>query len=104
MTTQDQQKRRVLVNGLIPYGRIWRVGANESTKFKVSHDILVNGDTLKAGVYALYAFPDKEKWDIVFHSDTSHWGDGRDAYDPSKDALELPVTCTMKMIMSKTLE
>jgi tetratricopeptide (TPR) repeat protein len=87
--SRPAKRGRVLVNGLIPYGRIWRVGANESTKFKVSHDILVNGDTLKAGVYALYAFPDKEKWDIVFHSDTSHWGDGRDAYDPSKDALRV---------------
>lgn len=87
--SRPAKRGRILVNGLIPNGRIWRVGANESTKFKVSHDILVNGNLLKAGVYALYAFPDKENWEIVFHSDTSHWGDGRDAYDPSKDALRV---------------
>lgn len=86
------KRGRELLGGLIPYGRIWRVGANESTKFKVSHDILVNGDSLNAGVYALYAFPDEDQWEVVFHSDTSHWGDGREAYNPAKDALRISST------------
>jgi tetratricopeptide (TPR) repeat protein len=90
------KRGRVLLGGLIPYGRIWRVGANESTKFKVSHDILVNGDSLKAGVYALYAFPEEDEWEVVFHSDTSHWGDGREAYDPNKDALRVSSTAYFK--------
>lgn len=75
---------------IIPYERIWRVGANESTKFYVSDDILVNGNLLKAGTYALYAFPHQDKdWEIVFHRDTSHWGDGRDNYNPEQDALRV---------------
>lgn len=83
------KRGRELLGELIPYGRIWRVGANESTKFTVSGDVLVNGDTLKAGTYALYAFPEKEEWEVVFHADTSHWGDGRTAYDFSKDVLRV---------------
>ena len=43
--------------------------ASKGTNYNASHDILVNGNLLKAGVYALYAFPDKENWEIVFHSD-----------------------------------
>lgn len=80
---------RQLLGELIPYGRIWRVGANESTKLKISHDILVNGEFLKSGVYALYAFPEIDAWEVVFHSDTSHWGDGCTNYNPEDDALRV---------------
>jgi len=83
------KRGRELLGALIPYGRIWRVGANESTNFGISNDVLINGDTLKAGVYALYAFPEKEEWKIVFHKDTSLWGDGRTSYDENLDVLRV---------------
>lgn len=80
---------RKIIGGLVPYGRIWRVGANESTKFRISSDIKVSGMALKKGTYALYAFPNKTEWEIVFHRDTTLWGDGRDKYNPKKDALRI---------------
>ena len=86
------RRGRTLLGEIIPFGRIWRVGANESTKFSVSQTILVNGDTLEAGIYALYAFPEKEEWEVVFHADTSHWGDGRTAYDSTMDVLRVKAT------------
>lgn len=82
---------RKIFGALVPYGRIWRVGANESTKFKVSTDIRVEGNLLAAGEYALYAFPDEASWEIVFHADTSHWGDGRTAYNPEEDVFRIVV-------------
>ena len=87
------KRSRELLGELIPYGEIWRLGANESTNFTVSQDILVNGDSLAAGTYALYALPQKEKFQLIFHADTSLWGDGRESYDPTKDVLrvETPV-------------
>lgn len=77
--------------GLVPYNRIWRVGANESTKVTFNTMVLVKGKTLRPGTYALYAFPNKDVWEIVFHSNTSHWGDGRKQYNPDEDALRISV-------------
>lgn len=77
--------------GLVPYGRIWRVGANESTKITFNTDVRIGGHNLLKGTYALYAFPEEEEWEIVFHKNTTHWGDGRTSYNPQEDAFRLPV-------------
>jgi len=82
---------RKVVGELVPYGRIWRVGANESTKIVFSDEMTVNGQRLAAGAYALYIFPYPESWEVVFHANTSHWGDGRNQYDPAEDALRFRV-------------
>ena len=82
---------RQIFDELVPYGRIWRVGANESTKFTVNSEIEVLGNTLLPGTYALYAFPEENSWEVVFHKNTSHWGDGRTAYDPSEDAFRVKI-------------
>ncbi|WP_027075267.1 DUF2911 domain-containing protein [Maribacter antarcticus] len=79
------------IPGLVPYNRIWRVGANESTKITFDTDVTVIGNPISKGTYALYAFLSKEEWQIVFHKNTTHWGDGRTAYDPSEDALRVTV-------------
>ncbi|MDC6390036.1 DUF2911 domain-containing protein [Maribacter sp. PR1] len=76
---------------LVPYGRIWRVGANESTKITFDSDVKIEGNDLPKGTYALYIFPYENQWEIVFHKNTSHWGDGRDNYNPEEDALKVSV-------------
>ena len=75
--------------GLVPYGRIWRVGANESTKIHVDADMKIMGNTLPKGTYALYAFPGSEYWEIALHTNIGHWGDGRTAYDPAEDLFRI---------------
>lgn len=82
---------RTIMGDLVPYGRIWRVGANESTKFSVDTPVKIKGELLLPGTYALYAFPKKEVWEIAFHGNTGHWGDGRDAYDPKEDIFRIQV-------------
>lgn len=80
---------RQIFGDLVPYGRIWRVGANESTKVTVDTDMKILGNTLPKGTYALYAFPEATSWQIVFHTNTSHWGDGRKNYDASEDLFRI---------------
>ncbi|MGI9552676.1 MAG: DUF2911 domain-containing protein, partial [Aurantibacter sp.] len=80
---------RKIFGDLVPFGRIWRVGANESTKFTVDSDVQIMGNELPKGTYALYAFPEKDEWEIVFHKNTSHWGDGRKAYNSDEDAFRI---------------
>lgn len=82
---------RKIFGGVVPYGRIWRVGANASTKITFESEVSILGAPLKKGTYAIYAFPDKDEWQIVFHTNIGHWGDGRDKYNPNEDALRLKV-------------
>ncbi len=77
--------------GLVPYGRIWRVGANESTKIIVDSDTKVMGHRLPKGTYALYAFPESDVWQVAFHTNTTHWGDGRKNYKPEEDLFRIKV-------------
>ena len=82
---------RKIIGELVPYGRIWRVGANESTKFSTDKTITVKGNILEPGTYALYAFPNEESWEFAFHTNTSHWGDGRTAYNPDEDVFRVNI-------------
>ena len=79
------------IQGLVPYGRIWRLGANASTKLTVSNDMKIKGNVLAKGTYALYAFPNAKNWEIAFHKNLTHWGDGRKAYKPEEDAFRITV-------------
>ena len=82
---------RNIFGDLVPYGRIWRVGANESTKITVDTDMEVMGKMLPKGTYALYAFPESNTWEIAFHNNLSHWGDGRKDYKPEEDLFRISV-------------
>ncbi len=82
---------RQIFGDLVPYGRIWRVGANESTKITVDTAMEVMGHSLPKGTYALYAFPQALTWEIAFHTNTSHWGDGRKNYNQTEDLFRIKV-------------
>jgi tetratricopeptide (TPR) repeat protein len=84
-------RERKVFGGIVPFGRIWRVGANKSTKITVDTDMIVLGNFLPKGTYALYAFPEKEEWQIAFHTNTSHWGDGRKNYNADEDAFRIKI-------------
>ncbi|WP_420845127.1 DUF2911 domain-containing protein [Maribacter litopenaei] len=88
---------------LVPYGRIWRVGANESTKITFDTDVKVNGQSLPKGQYALYVFPYSEYWDLVFHMNITHWGDGRNNYDPKEDVLRVRIRPITTLVFQENL-
>ncbi|MDH3698322.1 MAG: DUF2911 domain-containing protein [Flavobacteriaceae bacterium] len=85
--SRPAMRGRTIFGDLVPWGRIWRVGANASTKFSTSTPLDILGNELATGTYALYAFPYETYWEVVFHKNTAHWGDGRTAYDPAEDAF-----------------
>lgn len=89
--SRPSARGRKVIEGLVPYGRIWRVGANESTKITVDADMTVQGNSLPKGTYALYAFPEKGQWQIAFHANTTHWGDGRKKYNADEDVFRIKV-------------
>ena len=94
-------KGRQIWGSLVPYDQVWRAGANEATIFETDKDIKVEGKTLKAGKYSLYAIPGQKEWTFIFNSQTGQWGvkmDGSTTEDPAKDALRV----TAKPMKSKS--
>jgi hypothetical protein len=74
---------------LQPYGKYWRVGANEATLFSTNKNLLINDQYLKAGKYSVYAYPGKDSWQIVFSSDFDRWGVPQP--DPKDDVVKTNV-------------
>jgi hypothetical protein len=85
--TLDDEEKRPADAAIVPYGHVWRTGANEATQFVVTDDVLINGQKLAAGSYSLHTIPAKDEWTIVFNGTANQWGSFD--YDPAKDTLRV---------------
>lgn len=65
---------RAVFGNLVPFGKVWRTGANENTTISFSDDVMVDGKVLPKGKYALYTIPKIENWEVIFYSTTNNWG------------------------------
>jgi hypothetical protein len=82
-------KGRKIWGNLVPYGKIWRTGANEVTSITFSDPVKVNGNELPAGTYGIHIIPGENEWEIIFSKDTKV--DDPMTYDEKKDALRIKV-------------
>ncbi|MBO0358530.1 DUF2911 domain-containing protein [Hymenobacter sp. BT186] len=83
-------KNRTIWQGLVPYGQVWRAGANENTIITFSDTVRVNGKSLPAGQYSFYVLPRSDQdWDLIFNRVTTHWG--AEGYQEKDDVLRVPV-------------
>jgi len=73
----------------VPYGKVWRSGANENTTITFSDDVTIEGKPLAAGTYGLHMIPDKDQWTIIFSKNSTSWGSF--SYDEKEDALRVTV-------------
>ena len=90
--SRPQVKGRVIFGDLVPFDKMWRTGANASTKVNFSDDVTIDGNKLAAGEYALYTIPGKAEWTIVFHKNIKLWGLGDPGeYKEENDALRIKV-------------
>jgi hypothetical protein len=86
--TLDDARARPKDAPIVPFGRVWRTGANEATMFEVSDAVLINGQPLPAGRYSLHTIPAKDgEWTVIFNSDAGQWGSF--SYDEKKDVLRV---------------
>lgn len=92
-------KGRKIFGDLVPFGEIWRTGANSSSKITVSDNVKIGGQDVPAGTYALYTIPGKEEWTVIIHKYLENWGAG--GYDISQDLCRFKVKPTM---MKETYE
>jgi hypothetical protein len=93
-------KGRPVFGNLVPFGKLWRMGANENTTISFSDDVIIDGKTLKKGKYALYSVPRIESWDIIFYTATDNWGLPQE-FDETKVALR---TTVKEEALSKPVE
>ena len=86
------KKGRDIFGALVPYGEVWRTGANEATIFSTKTDLSIGGHTLPAGKYTLWTVPGPEQWTVIFNEKEYGWGvsfGGKASRDPAADVLEV---------------
>ena len=72
--SSPRMKGRKIYGGLVPFGEVWRTGANEATTFVTSADVVVGGKTVPAGSYTIFTVPNADKWTLIINKKTGEWG------------------------------
>jgi hypothetical protein len=72
--SSPRAKGRKIFGGLVPYGQVWRAGANEATTFVTTSDITVGGKAVPAGKYTIFTIPAEDKWTLIISKKTGEWG------------------------------
>ena len=86
-------KGRTIYGDLVPYGKVWRTGANANTKVTFSTDVTIGDQNVKAGTYAVYTKPNKKSWEVMLYSDSKNWG------NPSKwDDAKVVAKATVEIL------
>ena len=87
--SRPQTRDREIFGKLVPYGEVWRTGANEATELTLYQDMTVGGKKIKKGTYTLYTIPKENEWTIILNNSTNVWG----AYDyhVEKDVARITV-------------
>jgi hypothetical protein len=92
--SRPYKKGRAIFGTLVPYGRVWRTGANEATTFTVNKDFIFGEAPLKAGKYTLWSIPGADEWSVILNSKMYGWGvnfDGEAQRDPLADVAQVKV-------------
>ena len=72
--SSPRMKGRDIYGDLVPFGQVWRAGANEATTFVTSSDLVVDGKTVPAGSYTIFTIPAADKWTLIINNKTGEWG------------------------------
>ena len=80
---------RAIFGALVPYGKVWRTGADEATTITFGRDVAIEGQRLAAGTYALFTIPGADEWTVIFNRTAQQWGAFK--YQEAEDALRVKV-------------
>lgn len=84
---------REVFGKLIPYGKVWRTGANEASEIKFYQDVEVGGKKVKAGTYSLFTIPGEKEWTLILNNDLDYWG--AYSYNAKNDVLRITAPATV---------
>ncbi|MBW8684573.1 DUF2911 domain-containing protein [Chitinophaga rhizophila] len=91
---QPSKKGRVIFGELVPYGKVWRLGANEATEITFAKDGSFGGKPVKAGTYTLFTIPEANEWTFILNSDLKQWGAYKYEEIKGKNVLEVKAKAT----------
>jgi hypothetical protein len=86
--SRPMKRGRVLFGETVPWGEVWRTGANEATHFHTDKDLVIGGTPVPAGTYTLWTIPRPEGWTLIINKQTGQWGT---MYDPAQDLARIPM-------------
>jgi hypothetical protein len=89
---QPSARGRKIMGGLVPYGEVWRTGANEATTIEIDKPVKIEGKDLAAGKYSLFTIPGENEWTIIINKDAKQWGAYK--YKQEDDVLRVTVKPT----------
>ena len=72
--SRPSMRERNIFGELVPYGKMWRTGANKNTTITFDKDVIIGSKEVKAGTYAIFTKPNAQSWEVYFYSDSSNWG------------------------------
>lgn len=99
--SRPSAKGRTIFGDLVPFGKLWRTGANANSIVTFSDDVMIDGKALPKGKYALYTIPKADMWDVIFYKDTDNWGTPEN-FDEAKVALKTTAKPQMLNIRQET--
>ena len=85
---RPSMRGRTIMGGLVPYGQVWRTGANAATTLVTQHDLRIGGTMVPAGTYTLYTLPGEREWQLIVNRQTGQWGT---QYDQGQDLARIPM-------------
>ncbi len=89
--SRPSAKGRQVMGGLVPYGSVWRTGANEATSLKTDTDLVIGGTTVPAGSYTLYSLATENSWKLIINKQTGQWGT---EYNADQDLARIDMKVT----------
>jgi len=90
--SSPRMKGRKIYGDLVPYGKVWRAGANEATTLVTTADLTAGGKDIPAGSYTLFAIPSADKWTLIVSKTTGEWGTDYSGPDHDLARLDMKVT------------
>jgi hypothetical protein len=101
--SSPRAKGRKVFGGLVPYGQVWRAGANEATTFVAGSDITVGGKSVPAGKYTIFAIPEENKWTLVISKKTGEWGTAYPGPENDLARIDMKVSKTSAPVENFTI-
>jgi hypothetical protein len=102
--SRPAMRGRTIMGDLVPYGSLWRTGANKNTTLSFSDPVTVGGQALAAGTYALFTRPGKSLWEVFFYTETENWGTPQEWQSKSVAAvIEVPTQSLAEPLESFTI-
>jgi len=101
--SSPRAKGRKVFGGIVPYGEVWRAGANEATTFVTTGDLMVGGQHVPAGKYTIFTIPNQDKWTLIISKKTGEWGIPYPGADSDLTRVDMKVSPTSAAVEDFTI-